>query len=162
MRRPVMMEYLDAQDARTSRIIEPRTIRRVSGELMLVAHCQLRQAQRTFKLERIVQLTRIEEGEVAVAAAIPAVQNRVVVSCAEPVQRSTPRLNSDDVQSQIDDLLLSGVSQSMGDAEGQFLDAHLPEIAELAGTLSDEEFCRHEAVKLLFSHGSRPWEDALT
>jgi predicted DNA-binding transcriptional regulator YafY len=29
---------------------------------MLVAHCQLRGAQRTFKLERIVQLSRIEVG----------------------------------------------------------------------------------------------------
>jgi DNA polymerase III epsilon subunit family exonuclease len=62
LRKPVMMEYLDAREARTHRVIEPRFIRRVSGELMLVAHCQLRQAQRTFKLERIVQLTRIEEG----------------------------------------------------------------------------------------------------
>src|SRR5258706_614770 len=74
IRKPVMMEYLDAQHARTKRIIEQRTIRRVSGELMLVAHCQLRQAQRTFKLERIVQLTRIEEGEVAVALPIAAVE----------------------------------------------------------------------------------------
>jgi len=56
----VMMEYLDARDERTQRIIEPRTIRRRKGELILIAHCQLRQAQRTFKLERIVQLTRIE------------------------------------------------------------------------------------------------------
>jgi DNA polymerase III epsilon subunit family exonuclease len=60
MRKPVMMEYLDARDERTQRIIEPRTIRRRKGELILIAHCQLRQAQRTFKLERIVQLTRIE------------------------------------------------------------------------------------------------------
>jgi DNA polymerase III epsilon subunit family exonuclease len=60
LRKPVMMEYLDARDARTQRMIEPRFIRRVSGELMLVAHCHLRQAQRTFKLERIVQFTRVE------------------------------------------------------------------------------------------------------
>jgi hypothetical protein len=65
LRKPVMMEYLDAREARTHRVIEPRFIRRVAGELMLVAHCQLRQAQRTFKLERIVQLTRIEEGTAA-------------------------------------------------------------------------------------------------
>ena len=32
---------------------------------MLVAHCHLRQAQRTFKLERIVQLRRMEEGGTA-------------------------------------------------------------------------------------------------
>ena len=60
-RRPVMMEYLDGNDARTHRVVEPRTIRRRKGELMLIAHCHLRQAQRTFKLERIVQFTRLEE-----------------------------------------------------------------------------------------------------
>src|SRR5436190_5223403 len=60
MRRPVMMEYLDARQQRTNRIIEPRHIRRVSGELILVAHCHLRDAQRTFKLDRIVQLKRID------------------------------------------------------------------------------------------------------
>jgi DNA polymerase III epsilon subunit family exonuclease len=59
MRRPVMMEYLDAHDNRTQRVIEPLHIRRVKGELMLVAHCQLRGQQRTFKLERIIQLSRI-------------------------------------------------------------------------------------------------------
>jgi DNA polymerase III epsilon subunit family exonuclease len=67
MRRPVMMEYLDANEARTMRVVEPQTIRRVKGELMLIAHCHMRQARRTFKLERIVQLTRIE-GEAAPAA----------------------------------------------------------------------------------------------
>ena len=34
---------------------------------------------------------------------------------------------------------------------------HLEEIAELAGRLSDEEFGRHELVRLLLAHGSRPW-----
>jgi DNA polymerase III epsilon subunit family exonuclease len=61
LRRPVMMEYLDGNEARTHRIVEPRTIRRRNGELMLIAHCHLRQAQRTFKLERIVGFTRLEE-----------------------------------------------------------------------------------------------------
>jgi len=72
MRRPVMMEYLDAREARTQRVIEPRHVRRVKGELMLVAHCHLRQAQRTFKLERIVQLTRLEaDGTPAPIAPLP-------------------------------------------------------------------------------------------
>jgi DNA polymerase-3 subunit epsilon len=61
MHKPVMMEYLDARQARTHRVIEPRTIRRRGGELILIAYCQMRQAERTFKLERIVQMTRIEE-----------------------------------------------------------------------------------------------------
>jgi DNA polymerase-3 subunit epsilon len=63
MRKPVMMEYLDADDSRTKRIIEPRLIRRRSGELILVAFCQLRQAQRTFKVERIVEMRRMEASE---------------------------------------------------------------------------------------------------
>lgn len=61
MRKPVMMEYLDGDDNRTHRLIEPLHVRRRNGELLLVAFCQLRQAQRTFKLERIVQITRVEE-----------------------------------------------------------------------------------------------------
>lgn len=58
--RPVEMEYLDAREQRTKRVIRPLHVKRFNGELMLVAHCELRQAQRTFKLERIVHLTRIE------------------------------------------------------------------------------------------------------
>lgn len=61
MRKPVLMEYLDARDNRTRRVVEPLHVRRVKGELMLVAHCQLRSQQRTFKLGRIVQLTRVEQ-----------------------------------------------------------------------------------------------------
>ena len=70
---PVMMEYLDAREQRTQRVIEPIEIRRRSGELMLIAHCQLRNDRRTFKLERIVQMTRIsrETAEAAVAVADP-------------------------------------------------------------------------------------------
>lgn len=60
-RKPVMMEYLDAREQRTQRLIEPISIRRFQGELTLVAHCHLRDAQRTFKIERIVQLTRLED-----------------------------------------------------------------------------------------------------
>ena len=59
-RRPVMMEYLDARSARTFRKIEPLHVRRRGGELILIAHCHLRGEQRTFKLERIVQLIRLE------------------------------------------------------------------------------------------------------
>jgi DNA polymerase III epsilon subunit family exonuclease len=58
----VMMEYVDAGDRRTHRVIEPLEIRRFKGELTLVAHCHLRQDRRTFKLDRIVQLTRVPPG----------------------------------------------------------------------------------------------------
>ena len=60
-KKPVKMEYLDAGQRRTERVIEPISVRRFKDELVLVAFCQLRQDQRTFKLERIVRLTRIEE-----------------------------------------------------------------------------------------------------
>jgi DNA polymerase III epsilon subunit family exonuclease len=62
--RVVEMEYLDARELRTKRVIRPLHVKRFNGELMLVAHCELRGAQRTFKLERIVTLTRVgESGE---------------------------------------------------------------------------------------------------
>jgi len=59
-RKPVMMEYLDGNGNRTRRVIETLHVRRASGELLLIAHCQLRGERRTFKLERIVQLARLE------------------------------------------------------------------------------------------------------
>jgi predicted DNA-binding transcriptional regulator YafY len=68
-RQPVMMEYVDANDHRTQRIIEPIQIRRFKGELMLVAHCRMRNDRRHFKLERIVQLTRLEAAEPSTVAA---------------------------------------------------------------------------------------------
>jgi DNA polymerase III epsilon subunit family exonuclease len=59
-RRPVMMEYLDAGEHRTQRVIDPIQIRKRNGELILIAHCHLRDDRRHFKVERIVQLTRID------------------------------------------------------------------------------------------------------
>jgi DNA polymerase-3 subunit alpha (Gram-positive type) len=59
-RRPVLMDYLDARQHRTQRVIEPLEIRRFKGEMLLVAHCKLREDRRTFKLDRIVELRRIE------------------------------------------------------------------------------------------------------
>ena len=56
----VQMDYIDGRDNRTQRIIKPLDIRRRKGELVLVAHCHLRNDRRTFKLERIVHLNRID------------------------------------------------------------------------------------------------------
>ena len=61
LKKPVRMEYLDANQQRTHRVIEPLHVKRFRGELVLVAHCQLRQAQRTFKVHRIISVSRIEE-----------------------------------------------------------------------------------------------------
>jgi DNA polymerase III epsilon subunit-like protein len=59
-RRPVMMEYLDANQRRTQRMIDPIQILNRGGELILIAHCHLRADRRTFKIDRIVELKRIE------------------------------------------------------------------------------------------------------
>lgn len=76
--KPVLMEYLDARGARTHRAIKPLHVRRVKGELLLVAHCHLRDDRRTFKLDRIVRLTRTEEG------ATPQSLEASIEACAAP------------------------------------------------------------------------------
>jgi hypothetical protein len=70
-------------------------------------------------------------------------------------------LPSESVNSLIDQLLLSGAASTASEAEEMFLDSHLPEIAQLVVELDDASFVKHEAVKLLMSHGSRRREDAL-
>src|SRR3954447_22567414 len=59
-RKPVLMVYLDGRQHQTQRVIEPLTIRRSGGELLLIAHCHLREDRRTFKVERILELKRID------------------------------------------------------------------------------------------------------
>ena len=68
----VMMEYLDARQKRTQRVIEPLTVRRSGGELLLVAWCHMRNDRRTFKLERIVQMSRVDKPEDGAQATAPA------------------------------------------------------------------------------------------
>ncbi len=70
-------------------------------------------------------------------------------------------LNSDTVHAQINALLLNGKAETAFEAESMFLDDHLVDLARLALDLDEEAFKRHEAVKLLFAHGSRPFEDSL-
>ena len=60
LRRPVLMHYLDVDENRTQRVIEPLEVRRFRGEMVLVAHCRLRNDRRHFKVDRIVELQRIE------------------------------------------------------------------------------------------------------
>jgi DNA polymerase III epsilon subunit family exonuclease len=75
-RRPVMMEYLDANQTRTQRIINPIELRRVADELVLIAHCHLRNDRRNFKLERIVQLTRLDPSPAANPANLASSDNQ--------------------------------------------------------------------------------------
>ena len=59
-------------------------------------------------------------------------------------------------------LLLSGEADNPSAAERLYLERHLHEIFELVeSALSDEDFRQHPLVALLFSHGSRGWEDSL-
>jgi len=84
----VLMEYVDAGERRTQRVIEPLQVRRQSGELLLIAHCQLRNSRRTFKLDRIVQLTKVEKGAAPVMLQVEADP----VACDAPVADEGPTL----------------------------------------------------------------------
>ncbi len=70
-------------------------------------------------------------------------------------------LSSKSVNIQVDELLLSGQAATASEAEEMFLDAHLPDIAQLVLELDDNAFIHHEAIKLLMAHGGRRLEDAL-
>ena len=78
-----MMDYLDARDQRTLRAIQPLHVRRVAGELILVAFCQLRNERRTFKLERIVGVSRIEHPGAAKPPELPAETPPLLFSCPD-------------------------------------------------------------------------------
>jgi len=56
----VEMDYVDAANKRTTRVVRPLEIRRFKGEMLLVAHCQLRGDRRNFKVDRIVTLKRVD------------------------------------------------------------------------------------------------------
>jgi hypothetical protein len=72
----------------------------------------------------------------------------------------------DSVSSVLDDpvaqLLLSGEADNPSAAERLYLERHLEEVLDLVQSpLSEEEFRQHPLIALLFSHGSRGWEDSL-
>jgi DNA polymerase-3 subunit epsilon len=56
----VKMIYLDARNARTERIVVPLSLGKSGPERCLTAFCTMRGDQRSFKLSRIVEVTRIE------------------------------------------------------------------------------------------------------
>lgn len=61
----VEMDYVDAANRRTTRVVRPLEIRRYKGEILLVAHCELRSDRRNFKVDRIVTLRRIDGENIA-------------------------------------------------------------------------------------------------
>ncbi len=58
----MLLEYIDLFGNRTERVVLPMHLRKRRGNLMQVAFCRLRGEERTFKLDRIVRLSRIEDG----------------------------------------------------------------------------------------------------
>ncbi len=72
----------------------------------------------------------------------------------------------DSVTSLLDDpvaqLLLNGEADNPSAAERLYLERHLEEVLDLVQSpLSEDEFRQHPLIALLFSHGSRGWEDSL-
>lgn len=53
----VRMRYRDAQGRETERLVRPLRVSERRGVLYLVAHCYRRDDQRTFRLDRIVEMT---------------------------------------------------------------------------------------------------------
>lgn len=59
-------------------------------------------------------------------------------------------------------LLLRGRAETLHEAEELYLDSCLPEVLRLLRSgLSDDELGRHPLMRMLRSHGSRGWEEAL-
>jgi hypothetical protein len=59
-------------------------------------------------------------------------------------------------------LLLRGEAERLREAEELYLDSCLPEVVRLLQSgLSDEELGRHPLMRMLRSHGSRGWEEAV-
>jgi len=58
--------------------------------------------------------------------------------------------------------LLDGEAATPSEAERKYLEEHLDDIVRLVESpISEQEFRRHPLIALLFSHGSRGWEDSL-
>ena len=53
----VQMRYVDARGQETERVVRPLRVSARDGVMYLVAHCYRRNAQRTFRLDRIVEMT---------------------------------------------------------------------------------------------------------
>jgi hypothetical protein len=75
-----------------------------------------------------------------------------------PEREDITRLSNDPVAQ----LLLRGRAGTLRDAEELYLDSCLPEVVRLLQSgLPDEELGRHPLMRMLRSHGSRGWEEAV-
>ncbi|MBC7249988.1 MAG: WYL domain-containing protein [Anaerolineae bacterium] len=59
----VRMRYVDANGWETERVIRPLRVSEERGNLYLVAHCYYRDALRTFRLDRVVEMVLEEQEE---------------------------------------------------------------------------------------------------
>ncbi|MBU0490543.1 MAG: WYL domain-containing protein, partial [Chloroflexi bacterium] len=55
-RGPVRMRYVDAEGRQTDRVVRPLRVTEQRGHLYLIAHCYHREALRSFRLDRVVEL----------------------------------------------------------------------------------------------------------
>lgn len=62
-RRLLLLRYLAAGGQETERLVRPMTVFQRGGTSFLVAHCLLRCAQRTFRLDRILEMDLVEHLE---------------------------------------------------------------------------------------------------
>ena len=59
-------------------------------------------------------------------------------------------------------MLLREEVTTASEAEARYLDEHIADIVELVKSpLSEREFREHPLIVMLFSHGSREWEDSV-
>jgi DNA polymerase-3 subunit epsilon len=56
----LFLRYVDASGRETERVVRPLHVTTQRGELYLIAYCHLREDQRTFRLDRIVEMKTIE------------------------------------------------------------------------------------------------------
>ena len=97
---------------------------------------------------------RLSRSEIRVAWLDWAVENTILPTMAETLGNIL-----DDPVAQI---LLAGEAATPSEAERKYLEDHLADVLRLVQSpLSDEEFRRHPLIVMLFSHGSRGWEDSL-
>jgi hypothetical protein len=62
----------------------------------------------------------------------------------------------------VSQLLLRGEAETLREAEELYLDHCLPDVVRLLkSNLSDDELGRHPLMRMLRSHGSRGWEEAV-
>lgn len=83
--RPVLLDYVDGFGTRTERIVQPLHVRRRMGQLMLIAHCALRNDQRTFKLDRVVRMAPMDMPPLVIP---PKVKRRGGARIYDPPQRA--------------------------------------------------------------------------